>query len=898
MLELGVRPSGGVYCFSQKPCSDALLKLECAFNLDVGAGMLALATTKPTAEFGPSLRYWRKIASHCLHQRCHQQADECVPLGLPDEGSMADFLLAAPPMRGAEYITAGVLARVWQSMDRWLCQRVHQDYKGVFARFLQTEAPHWHQVGRVCFHLAENKQDELYPFAFMATYAAALAESGRVRFQPLGKALKEYAGAKNKPALIQLLSPIDLAAKHSSDVQQWLSSGEIFAPQAWTANEAYSFIQQVPLFEDSGIIVRLPDWWKKRAKPQVEVNIGTKKLHNLGADALLDFEVHGVLEGKRLTEKEWQALLNAEDNLILFKGQWVEVDREKLSQALQHWQTVESKVAQEGISFAQGMRLLSGLPDQIGGEQEGSAQLAMGTAHWSFVNAGKSLQAILQDMRHPESVKKATPGKKLKATLRPYQVIGVNWLHRLSSLGLGACLADDMGLGKTIQVIALLLTQLRSSTKEQGQAPSLLVLPASLMNNWKSEVKKFAPSLNCYFVHPAFLSVEQMAVSAAPAAVDVVITTYGMLSRQSWIQEQLWQFVILDEAQAIKNANTKQAKAVKKLKAHARIALTGTPVENRLSDLWSLFDFLNPGLLGNASAFKKMVKTLEKNASNPYGPLRKLVSPYILRRLKSDKKLIADLPDKTELHAYCNLSGRQAVLYEKSVKELQRALEKGAQQQNAEIKRRGLVLSYLLRFKQICNHPSQYLGDGEYKPEASGKFGRLAELAEEISARQEKLLVFSQFREMTQVLADFLEPLFGRAGLVLHGGTSIPKRKEYVEAFQREDGPPFFVLSIKAGGTGLNLTAASHVVHFDRWWNPAVENQATDRAYRIGQKRNVLVHKFVCKGTVEEKIDAIIQEKSHLSEELLGAGAAEKRLTELSDTDLIKLVSLDLKQLT
>jgi non-specific serine/threonine protein kinase len=430
--------------------------------------------------------------------------------------------------------------------------------------------------------------------------------------------------------------------------------------------------------------------------------------------------------------------------------------------------------------------------------------------------------------------------------------------------------------------------------KSSSNKPSLLVLPASLLANWKTELERFSPSLRCLFLHSSQLNkraMDDMAKkSTALNNTDVVLTTYGTLMRQDWLQQQEWQLLVLDEAQAIKNPSARQSKAVKTLKAKSRIALTGTPVENRLSDLWSLFDFLNPGLLGSARRFKGFVKSLSERESDQYAPLRNLVSPYILRRLKTDRSIISDLPEKTEVSAYCGLSKAQAAQYQQAVKQLAKAIA------NTDgIKRRGLVLSYLLRFKQICNHPSQLLGDDEYDPKKSGKFQRLAQLCEEIASRQEKLLVFTQFREMTTPLANFLAQQFGQPGLVLHGGTPIKQRQKRVEQFQDEEGPPFFILSLKAGGTGLNLTEASHVIHFDRWWNPAVENQATDRAFRIGQKKNVLVHKFICQGTVEEKIDALINEKTALANDLL-EGGADTLLTEMDDKALLNLVSLDIEK--
>jgi non-specific serine/threonine protein kinase len=445
-------------------------------------------------------------------------------------------------------------------------------------------------------------------------------------------------------------------------------------------------------------------------------------------------------------------------------------------------------------------------------------------------------------------------------------------------MGLGACLADDMGLGKTIQVLALLLTLPRTR-------PSLLVAPASLLANWQQEAERFTPALRCLIAHPSMMPQEELRALDAErlAGVDLVITSYGTLMRLPNLLVMRWQLAVADEAQALKNPASKQTKAVKQLQAEARIALTGTPVENRISDLWSLFDFTHPGLLGSQKAFAGLTKNMAH-----YGPLRTLVGPYILRRLKSDKRIINDLPDKTEMTAWVTLSSVQTALYQRAVKELADRLE------TAEgIERKGLVLAFLMRFKQICNHPSQWLGDGAWKPEHSGKFGRLAEIAETIAAKQEKMLVFTQFRETTAPLAAFLGNIFGREGLVLHGGTPVGKRRELVKRFQEDEQCPFFILSLKAGGTGLNLTAASHVIHFDRWWNPAVENQATDRAWRIGQHRNVLAHKFVCRGTIEERIDDMIRSKQKLAQDVL-EGGAEINLTEMSDAELLDLVRLDI----
>ena len=428
--------------------------------------------------------------------------------------------------------------------------------------------------------------------------------------------------------------------------------------------------------------------------------------------------------------------------------------------------------------------------------------------------------------------------------------------------------------------------------------PSLLIVPASLIGNWRQELARFAPSLKVLFAHRSECSTEKLnEIANDPAThlaeLDLVVTTYGLARRQPWLEKLRWPLAILDEAQAIKNAGSTQTRAVKKVSAGCRLVMTGTPVENHLGDLWSLFDFCCPGLLGTAQEFKRYVKQLnERQDAEAFAALRRLVRPYILRRLKTDPNIVPDLPEKTEMRAECGLSKKQAALYERAVAEFKERLE------HAEgIARRGLVLAMLMHLKQICNHPAQYLPATAYVPHESGKFERLRLLCEPIAERQEKVLVFTQFQTLTQPLAGFLAEVFGREGLVLHGGTPVGKRAELVRAFQSEQGPPFFVISLKAGGTGLNLTAACHVIHFDRWWNPAVENQATDRAFRIGQKRNVLVHKFVCRGTVEERIDAMIESKQAVADRVLNQNG-EANLTEMSDDELLRFVALDIGRAT
>ena len=873
---------------------EAARRVAAAFAESPGRGLLQLGSRELNTVLPPAAAWWRELARRYLTRLCHtpdlEQARAVAPSPPPSELEWAALIESAPPMRGGEYLSSDLLGGLWCQLEERVRAEIGRHPQGAGA-WLKDCHPLWHLVGRVTFHLAEHKKDPTHPFAFMASYASRISSLSRVQHLPLGRALEEYAGAKNKQALISLLSPIQKAAAESQFIKALVDSSRIFRALPWTPSEAYRFLQDVPVFERAGIIVRLPDWWKggRPPRPRVSVRIGQNRVSGLGADTLLDFSAEMTIEGEPLSEAEWQQLLQAADGLALVRGKWIEVNPEQLQQALVHWKQVEKMARRDGLTFFEGMRLIAGF--SAGGPASVSDRPPGAELEWAGVQAGRWLDEVLAELRDPARIaaQEGIPG--LRAQLRPYQAVGVNWLWFLARLGLGGCLADDMGLGKTLQVLALLLRRKAEATADR--APSLLVVPASLLSNWRAEIERFTPSITFAIVHPSEPDYGASSLdSPAIGRADVVITTYGMVARLEAFRRRVWDLAILDEAQAIKNAQTGQARAVKELKASGRFALTGTPVENRAADLWSIFDFLNPGLLGSASAFVKFIRAREAAEHPDYAPLRALTRPYILRRLKTDKRVIADLPEKTEVRAWCSLTKTQAALYQKAVEDLAEGLE-----QADGIQRKGLVLSFIMRFKQICNHPSQWLGDGAYAPETSGKFSRLRELAEAIAERQEKALVFTQFREIIDPLAAFLAEVFHRPGLVLHGGTPVAQRRNLVESFQRDDGPPFFLLTVKAGGAGLNLTQAAQVVHFDRWWNPAVENQATDRAFRIGQKKNVLVHKFVCRGTIEERIDQVIEEKKSLTAEIL-EGGGEKLLTELGNEELLRFVALDLQRAT
>lgn len=889
MYELTITPQGHLLvreAASEGTGRTVTAALAEAYRQGPARGMFYSACEDMDAVLPPSFEFARSIGRLYLMTLCKSTTAEqsaALPAIPPPAADLERAVLRAPPMTGLEYLTPDVLAGWWRDLDAHVRAEVAR-HPGGAADYLRERDPRWRFVGRVTLHLAENKRDPAYPFAFLATFANGLTPQGKVRHEPLGRALQQYAGEQNREAMLTLLLPLSKAAESSALVRRLVDSGEVYHPLAWSAREAYEFLQAIPVLEASGLIVRVPDWWnaRKPPRPQISVKIDAKNSSGIGVEAMLDFSVGVSLDGEALTPAEVVELLAASGGLVPLRGKWVEIDRKKLAEALDHWKAVELDVRQDGISFYEGMRLLAGaaLVDRDPDDVQAAVR------EWSGLHAGPALDAVLRGLRSPEAqTEVAPPG--LTAELRPYQRTGYAWLRFIARLGLGGCLADDMGLGKTVQVIALVLDLKRDG---RGGA-SLLVVPASLIANWKAEMARFAPGLSFAVAHPSEAGGGDVGPDTADS-VDLVVTTYGMLVRTEWMRRHRWRLAVLDEAQAIKNSGTKQTRAVKELTAGSRVAMTGTPVENRLSDLWSLFDFLNPGLLGTGKQFGAFVKRLQSADPPSFEPLRQLVRPYILRRLKTDRRVIADLPDKTEVNAYCALSRHQAALYQKAVDDL------AAQLHGADgIKRRGVVLSQLMRLKQICNHPAQATGTNDYTPDRSGKFRRLAEIAEEIASRQEKALVFTQFREITDPLADYLATVFGRPGLVLHGGTGVKRRKDLVDQFQREGGPPFIVLSLKAGGTGLNLTAAAHVIHFDRWWNPAVENQATDRAFRIGQQKNVLVHKFICRGTVEEQIDEMIERKRQVAGEAVGGDeVGEALLTEMDNDTLLRFVQLDLRQ--
>lgn len=641
--------------------------------------------------------------------------------------------------------------------------------------------------------------------------------------------------------------------------------------------EAYAFLRDAaPMLESEGMVIWVPRWWRSsRPRLRMELNIGPAEegasptAANMSLDALVSFDWKVAVDDATLSEDDLRALAEAKTPLVRIQGRWTEVQSADLTKAL-------SFLEERGSGK---MTVFEALRQYYAADDLETGLPASG------LNATGWVEQLLRAADTVEHYEELSQPVGFQGELRPYQLKGVAWLWFLTRLGVGACLADDMGLGKTIQLLALLLHE-----REIGEAkgPTLLIVPTSLVGNWHREAERFSPQLRV-LVHHGLDRLSGARFAEEAGASDIVVSTYALAHRDfEELSKVSWHRIVLDEAQNIKNAAAKQSQAARKLPAIHRVAMTGTPVENRLSELWSILDFLNRDYLGSATDFRKRfaVPIERYHDTDRMTRLRELIRPFVLRRIKSDPNVEVDLPEKMEMKVFCNLTSEQAALYEAIVGEMMSQIDRSEGMQ-----RRGLILATLVKLKQVCNHPVQFLGDGSALGDRSGKCNRLREMLEEVVAEGDRALVFTQYRQMGDLLKGMLESSLGVEPLFLHGGTPRLQRDKLIERFQSGDTKaPIFLLSLKAGGYGLNLTAASHVFHFDRWWNPAVEDQATDRAHRVGQDKRVQVHKFVCIGTLEERIDTLLEEKRALAQNIVGTG--EEWLTELSTDQLRELFSL------
>ena len=646
------------------------------------------------------------------------------------------------------------------------------------------------------------------------------------------------------------------------------------AGQKLDAATAYRFLTRESVaLEEAGYGIMLPAWWTRRGtkvKPTIRASVKTPGMQGgsgVSLVTMLELNLEVALGDQVITPQELEVLARLKAPLVRLRGQWVELNAGEIRAAVDFWNRKGETTLRDVI------RLAVGADETPGGFELGD----VAASGWVEDLLGQLTgRAEFQELETPEG---------FCGTLRPYQQRGYSWLAFLRRWGLGACLADDMGLGKTVQTLAAM----QQDHQDGAKGPALLVCPTSVLNNWRKEAARFTPDLPLLVHHGSGRKRGAEFVDEAQRHA-VVVASYGVLARDVQFMSGVpWRGIVLDEAQNIKNPATRQARAARSLSADYRVALTGTPVENHVGDLWSVMQFLNPGLLGTESEFRRnyFVPIQAERDQEAALRLQRATGPFILRRLKTDRSIIDDLPEKLESREFCPLTREQATLYEAVLREAEQALE-----ETEGIRRRGAILGTLTKLKQVCNHPRQLLGDNSAIAGRSGKLARLEEMLEEVIAVGDRALVFSQFAEMGAILQRHVQDTFGREALFLHGGVSRRQRDHMVERFQDAgNGPPVFILSLKAGGTGLNLTAASHVFHYDRWWNPAVENQATDRAFRIGQTSNVQVHKFMCAGTLEERIDQMIEAKQATAERVVGAG--EGWLTRLSNAELREVLTLD-----
>jgi SNF2 family DNA or RNA helicase len=729
---------------------------------------------------------------------------------------------------------------------------------------------------RTCFRLAEPATPEADPwrveFALQAAEDPSLMISAADVWAGHGAGFLGGAGVSpGGDPVEELLAGLGGAARLFGEIEEALREAAPDRVELDTPG-AFRFLKETgPLLAGAGFGVLLPDWVRKarlglklttRSQSPSGTSVSGPKF---GLGDLVNFRYDVAVGDEALDPAELAELARLKVPLVRLRGQWVELDDAHLKAALKFLERNQAGTMTAADALAAGLGLAADGPDAdvplVGVDADG----------W----LGDLLSGQADRRLRPMTTPAGFAGE-----LRPYQERGLSWLSFLGELGLGGILADDMGLGKTIQLLSLI--------SGQTDGPTLLVCPMSLVGNWQREAARFTPDLRVH-VHHGADRLDGESLAAALAGVDLVVTSYGVATRDRAALSQLtWARVVCDEAQNIKNHATKQARAVRALPAAARIALTGTPVENRLSELWSIMEFTNPGLLGPAEKFRQAYAIpIERHGSEDAArALKRVTQPFMLRRLKTDKTIISDLPDKQEMKVWCNLTPEQASLYQATVTDMLSRIEDAAD----DISRRGLVLATMSKLKQVCNHPAHLLGDGSRLPGRSGKLARLEEICDEIVAEGDKALCFTQYAEFGRMLQPHLAARLGCPVLFLHGGTTKKQRDAMVATFASLDEPALFLLSLKAGGTGLNLTAANHVIHVDRWWNPAVEDQATDRAFRIGQHRNVQVRKFVCVGTLEERIDAMIEEKKALAEQIVGTG--ESWLTELSVDDLRAVLTL------
>jgi non-specific serine/threonine protein kinase len=875
-VELALRPgSPPGLAVRGKVTSTSDKQLRSAFRRSTGAGLLHLATAAQYTDATYTVAFWRELAA-CYLDRVVELAADGVENALrvaPMEEALARFVRLAPLMKGVELLTIEVLQARWRDVGEELARELDTQ-GGDLQRCLDRLGANRKVTGRIHYWLAEARATDPYPFRFKPTYATPSGRAGRDVHAPLASTLAELAVTGDVPGLRSITRPLAHLRSGAPSLAGCIDIGQIVHEAAWSAEEAYALLTRLGIAEDAGIRSHVPDWWRERPRARARVRFGTRPATSLGLDVLVDFSVELVLDGEALDPFEVERVLATARGLVFLRGRWVEVDGARIAAELARWKSV-------GVSglvpVYEAVMLVGKVASSV---RHGAPEDAF---TWALPETGPWLAGALDALAAPGADRESGAPLESSLPLRDYQRVGLGWLARLYELGLGGCLADDMGLGKTLQVLAL-IDLMRRRGEER---PHLVIAPASLLSHWETQIHHWVPDIKVRVAHGLWSGESPRGERWNIADAAVVLVSLTSVERCQWLETTSWGLIVLDEAQSIKNPTNSTTRAVKRLAGHCRLAVTGTPIENELADYWSLFDFINPGLLGSPEDFTRFLGH-HRNAEDPYRALRELTAPYLLRRRKSDPAVCAELPPKIEREVPCRLTPVQAVLYQQAVDELAGRLESVEDATDFA----GLILPYLHRLKQICNHPSHWLRDGRYDVHDSGKFTNLAALGLRLAEVCEKVLVFTQYRQIADPLADLLAAAYGRSGLVMSSEVPLDERKRYVERFQSSSEVPFMVLTLRTGGAGLNLTAATHIVHFDRWWNPAVENQATDRAHRIGQTRSVTVHTFICRGTLEERIDRLLREKHALAEDVL-ATDGEAILTRMTRDELLAVLALD-----
>lgn len=846
-----------------------------AFERGLQIGLLQLAFGELSSRLPAALSYcreWMKsmVTFWLLSLRANPRARLDPPPGL-----LEAWVRAAHRIPELGRLRVDCLRRLWRSHQEGAKAKAATLGKSLAEHLADGTHPLWKHIGDVVLRIEQGSGHAALPFVLHCVYVEGLSTTAHVRTAPI---YGPIFGDNRVPGLGDYLRGIlERVAERSQVLRRLLDSQEIFSPCGLIPLDTHRLLLDAPLLEAMGIDFRVPEWWKQRKPPKFSkrTRIGSSSPSRGSLAGLLDIHTSYVVDGDELSESEWRKIVEDHINgLVLVRDRWIEIDSARIQDAIQSWQASESLRARGQIPFAEALGLLDAGPSA-----KNNVESEVDDAPTEQISAGPWLAAALAAVQRRLVPADVDPGPEFHGVLRPYQREGVAWLSMLMELRVGALLADDMGLGKTVQIIALML-----GLRRRGETgPYLLVVPASLIGNWRAELMKFAQSVPFTVVHHEFGG-ETEAMSA-----DLVITSYATILRRPALRQRAWGLLVLDEAQTIKSSGAKVTAALKSITSHLRIALTGTPVENHVDDLWSIMDFLNPGLLGARTAFRERWRS---SIANPNGggmdEIRALIRPYMLRRRKTDPGVAPDLPDKVEETVECGLTAMQASLYSQVLYSARARVAAAT-----EIERGKEVLAIIRQLKEICGHPALHLPKCDFDPGRSAKFLRLLQICKTIAANHEKVLVFTQFSRLVAPLANALREVFGRPGLIFEGDTMVSQRPRIVSEFQDENGPSFMILTLKAGGTGLNLTAASHVIHFDLWWNPAAEAQATDRTHRIGQTRTVFVHRLVCRGTLEEAIDKILQRKRAIAEDLLAPEAESLQITSMSDDELMRMINLD-----